>query len=302
MKRALVGLVVAVVGCKFSSEAPTGGGEVDVDAAVSADAPEGVEPDAPAAEDPTAGVDWFTWPVQQPSFGQTSYGTDLNDIGRHLPASYGTQYWDANALTAGHETSHGIHAHLRNYENTTGTRANAFYVLGNKAAFVTEPNIRKSDIKSRIATPLRGPRYQLYLVQQTAWDDTPLYVFDEWNAYINGAEVAIDQVTNGLYTAGWTDAVMGPLEFTAYAIATAKTISELDPQYFASNVQFKRFTAWNIKRAMGLYEQGRVMSQFMWADQDAYAVKLRTGAEAEPLRQFARATWGTAWCQTILGF
>ncbi len=97
-------------------------------------------------------------------------------------------------------------------------------------------------------------------------------------------------------------AVMGPLEFTLYAIATAKTIADLDPQYFASNLQFKRFTAWNIKRAMALYEQGRVMSQFTWADQDAYAVKLRTGVEAEGLRQFARATWGASWCQTILGF
>ena len=33
-----------------------------------------------------------------------------------------------------------------------------------------------------------------------------------------------------------------------------------------------------------------------------YATKLRTGADAEPLRQFARTTWGAAWCQTVLGF
>ena len=79
-------------------------------------------------------------------------------------------------------------------------------------------------------------------------------------------------------------------------------INQLDPQYFATNLQFRRFTAWNIKRAMGLYEQGRVMSEFTWADQDAYAVKLRTGAEAEGLREFARATWGAAWCQQTLGF
>jgi hypothetical protein len=302
MKRALVGLVV-VVGCKLGSESP-GGGAVDVDAAVGiVDAAEGTEPDAPPAFDPTDGVDWYTWPEQQPSFGQMANGPDLNDIGKHLPASYGDQYWfDGDGMTSGHETSHGIHAHLRNYENHTGTRANAFYVLGNRAAFVTEPAIRKSDIKARIPMSLRGPRYQLYLVGQTAWDDTPLYVFDEWNAYINGAEVAIDQVQRGLYTGGWTDAVMGPLEFSAYAIATAKTIAELDPQYFASNLQFKRFTAWNIKRAMALYEQGRVMSQFEWADQDAYAVALRTGADADALRQFARTTWGATWCQTILGF
>lgn len=294
----LVWVATFLAGCNLATPQASGD-DAAPDAAVSVDA---ASPDAPAADDPTAGVVWFTWPEQQPSFGQAAYGTDLVDIGRHLPASYGTQYWDTSAITAAHETSHGIHAHLRNYQNTTGQRANAFYVLGNKAALVIEPNIRKQDIKARIPAPLRGPRYQLYLVEQTAWDDTPLYVFDEWNAYLNGAEVGIDQVQHALYTAGWTDAVMGPLEFTAYAIATAKTVSELDPTYFAANLQFRRFTAWNIKRAMSLFTEGRVMTQFTWVDQDAYATKLRTGAEAEPLRQFARTTWGAAWCQTVLGF
>jgi hypothetical protein len=293
----LVWVATFLGACSFSTPQTTGD---EPDAAISLDA--APDPDAPAVDDPTDGVEWFTWPEQQPTFGQTAYGTDLIDIGRHLPASYGTQYWDASAITAAHETSHGIHAHLRNYLNTTGKRANAFYVLGNKAALVVEPNMRKQDIKARIPVALRGPRYQLYLVEQTAWDDTPLYVFDEWNAYVNGAEVGIDQVQHALYTAGWTDAVMGPLEFTAYAIATAKTVSELDPAYFAANLQFRRFTAWNIKRAMGLFTEGRAMTQFTWADQDAYATKLRTGPEAEPLRQFARTTWGAAWCQAVLGF
>ncbi len=110
-------------------------------------------------------------------------------------------------------------------------------MLGNKAAIVVEPNIRKQDIKPRIPT-----------------------------------------------------------------IATAKTVSELDPTYAATNLQFRRFTAWNIQRAMSLFAQGRVMTQFTWVDQDAYAAKLRTSPEAEPLRQFARTTWGTARCQTVLGF
>ena len=45
-----------------------------------------------------------------------TWGGALTDIADHLPAQYGDQYWDADAITAGHETSHGIHAHLRNYE------------------------------------------------------------------------------------------------------------------------------------------------------------------------------------------
>jgi len=257
--------------------------------------------DGPAAVDPTACVDWYTWAAQQPSLGQASWGTQLTDIAQHLPASYGDQYWSDDAITAGHETSHGISADLRNNHAPPG-HVNAFYVLGNHAAFVTEPAMLKSDIKANIPMVLRGPRYDLYLEQQTEWDDTPLYVFDEWNAYVNGAEVGVGQVQAGLYTGQWTDAVLGPLEFTAYAIATAKTVQDKDPTYYASNTQFRCVTAWQVARAMRLYEAGRSMTQFQYDVQEQYATTLRTAPEASTLRDTARALWGASWTQTVLGF
>ena len=290
-------ILVLLVACKQSDPSPG----TDVDAAVASPDGATVEPDAPAANDPTACVEWFAWGEQQPSLGQASWGTQLIDIARHLPSQYGDQYWFDEPITAAHETSHGIHAHLRNYE-APNYETNAFYVLGNKVAFVAEPNMRKSDIKPHVVTALRGPRYNLYLEQQVAWDDTPLYVFDEWNAYVNGAEVGVGQVQANLYTGQWTDAVMGPLEFTAYAIATAKAIKQKDPNYYATNMQFRCFTAWNIKRAMKLYEAGRVMTQFEWTMQEQYATKLRTASEGEPLREIARELWGADWTQTTLGF
>ena len=260
------------------------------------------DPDGPAANDPTACVQWTSWAAQQPTIGQTAWGTQLIDIAQHLPASYGDQYWSDDAITAGHETTHGIQAHLRNYVAPQSIGYNAFYVLGNKAAIVAEPHMRKSDIKPHIVQALRGSRYQLYLEQQTEWDDTPLYVFDEWTAYINGAEVGVGQVESNLYKGDWTDAVMGPLEFTVYAIATAATIKDKDPTYYNSNMQFRCFPAWNIARAMQLFNAGRTMSQFSWATQDAYATALRTGSGAADLRTFARMTWGATWTQQVLGF
>jgi hypothetical protein len=290
--------VVLLGACGQQHEGAPGGD--DVDASVEVDAQQQT-PDGPAANDPTACVQWFAWAEQQPSLGQPSWGTQLTDIARHIPAQYGDTYWFDEPITAGHETTHGIQAHLRNYEAPPG-HVNAFYVLGNKAAFVVEPDMRKSDIKPQIVSALRGPRYNLYLEQQTEWDDTPLYVFDEWNAYVNGAEVGVGQVQAGLYTGQWTDAVMGPLEFTAYAIATAQTVKIKDPTYYASNMQFRCFTAWNIKRAMALYEAGRTMTQFQWTTQEQYATKLRTMPEAEPLRATARELWGADWTMTVLGF
>jgi hypothetical protein len=223
--RLWLGWILAVVACGHEPDQMHGG---DVDAAVAADA----AADSPAAADPTACVEWFAWPEQQPTLGMPSWGTQLTDIARHIPAQYGDTYWFDEPITAAHETTHGIQAHLRNYEAPPG-KVNAFYVLGNKAAFVVEPAMRKSDIKPHITASLRGPRYDLYLEHQTEWDDTPLYVFDEWNAYVNGAEVGVGQVQAGLYTGQWTDAVMGPLEFTAYALATAAAAKQKDPTYYA---------------------------------------------------------------------
>ena len=302
MRTALVG-VVLLVGCSFKSHsagAPDAAGGDDTSGTGDSGS---VAADAPGdAFDPTAGIDWFIWPEQQ-NLSDPSWGVQLTDIARHLPAQYGQQYWfPGDGLTSGHETTHGIQAHLRNYEAPQDRRYNAFYVLHDHAAFVAEPNMRKSDIAPYIPASLHGDRYATYITGQTDWDDTPLYVFDEWNAYTNGAEVAVGQVQASLYQGQWTDAVMGPLEFVAYAIATAKAASVKDPTYFATNLQFRRFTAWNIARAMNLFNEGRTMTQFTWTHQDDYAHALRTSADADDLRTFARTTWGADWCQAVLGF
>lgn len=298
MRRAAL-LALALSACA-SPTGPAGGG----DDAPAPDADPGA-PDAivvDATPDPGDGVEWFTWPAQQ-ARSDATWGAALTDVANHLPASYGDTYWfDDDGLTSGHETSHGIHAHLRNYEAPSSIGWNALYVLHDRAAFIEEPDIAKHDIQPFIPAALRGSRYQLYLVEQTAWDDSPLYVFDEWNAYINGAEVAIDQATHGLYDDGWTDAVMGPLEFVVYAIATVQAARDGDPTY--DFTQLEAFTAWNIRRAMALYDQGSTMDDFEWDTQDAYAAALRTGnaTGVAALRDFARATWGATWTQDVLGF
>ena len=71
MRSALVGVVL--IGCSAKMQAPATPdadavlGDSAVDAAIAADAPV----DAP---DPTAGVDWFTWPEQQPGLSDATLG------------------------------------------------------------------------------------------------------------------------------------------------------------------------------------------------------------------------------------
>lgn len=248
---------------------------------------------------PTANVAWITWTAQQSRSGG-SWGTALTDIANHLPSSYGSTYDDPDLVTFGHETSHGIHAHLRNYENDTGARANAFYVLGDQAALVEEPDIRKSDMIPYVPASLREFRFGTYVSGASSWDDTPLYIWDEWNAYVNGAEVGVGRVHEGKWNEGWRDQ-SGNFEFVVYAMALAHAVSELDPSYFASHAQFREFLMWNTERAMGLFFEHQSMSEFQSGSVASYYAAFQTASDAEPLRQFIRDTYGDAWAAQILG-
>ncbi len=256
--------------------------------------------DATAKPLPGDGVVWMTWPEQQ-TVSSTTWGPILTDIVRHLPASYGTQYYDSDRITYGHETTHGIHAHLRNNFTPTGKKANAFYVLKNRAAIVIEPNITKAQVAAFVPTSLRESRYATYVTGQTAWNDTPLYLWDEWVAYTNGTEVGVDLAKAGMWNTGWRDGAMGAMELTIYALAVGMAVEKLDATYFAQYTQFREFLAWSSKRAMAAYREGAKQKDFAWDKQDAYYASIRSSADAKDLRQFVRRVYGGAWGQEVLG-
>jgi hypothetical protein len=231
---------------------------------------------------------------------RADWGEALLDITNHEAPGDSNNYNDK--VTLGHETSHGIHAYLRNKNTQPGKRVNAFYVLHDRGVIVEEPKIRKSQVAPFVPPSLRGSRYSTYITGQSAWDDTPLYIFDEWNAYVNGAEVGVDLVNKKLWKDGWRDAVMGPLEFSVYALATAQAVKKLDPTYFSTNKQFLEFVAWNLRRSMDLFLEGSLMSSFTWKTQDDYFRNLRKNPDAEGLRAFARETFGDEWCYFVFWF
>ena len=243
---------------------------------------------------------WITWRAQQ-SRSNAAWGAALTDIINHLPASYGNTYADSDLVTYGHETTHGINSHARNNLNGTMRRANGFYVLNDRVAIIVEPGIRKSAVARYVPASLRGTRYSTYVTGQTAWDDTPLYIFDEWVAYTNGSEVAMNLSRAGLWRYGWRDAVAGTLEFTVYALALGMAVEAGDPSYFRDHTQFRAFLAWNARRAMELFRAGAATESFRYDAQDAMYRALRESADAEALREFARRVWGRAWAAEVLG-
>lgn len=259
-------------------------------------------PDAGSAPPPSVGA------LSCRTYGEThtasgaSWGTVLTDIVRHLPRSYGDTYYDSDHVTYGHETSHGIHSHIRNTMNDTGSRANGFYLPGGRACLVREPSMRKSHVAAHIPSTLRWTRYSLYITGSSAWDDTPLYVWDEWNAYVNGAEVGIDRYDAGLWTSGWRGTVDGVIEFVVYGIAVGMAAAEREPGYFAREPNFLAFLAHELERSMALFRRGQVISVMRWDEQDAYYERLRTGTEAAPMRDWVRARFGAEWTTRVMGF
>ena len=162
-------------------------------------------------------------------------------------------------------------------------------------------HLARAAVASYVPASLRGSRFGTYITGASSWDDTPLYIFDEWVAYTNGSEVAVNLARAGLWRYGWRDGVAGTLEFTAYALALGMAVEAGDPAYFRDHTQFRAFLAWNVRRAMDLYRIGSVIESFRWDTQDAYYRALRESPDAEALRAFARRVYGRPWAAEVLG-
>jgi hypothetical protein len=130
-------------------------------------------------------------------------------------------------------------------------------------------------ISATIPTNLKGSRYQTYFVSQlSGWDDFPLYVFDEWVAYNNGAAVGLEtpagkvdftQQHRELHTVAEnrSDVMVGALEFSVYAMLTCVTIDKYDPS-FLENKQYKEFVAFELRRSIDIYRKGIKLPQYVW--------------------------------------
>lgn len=184
-------------------------------------------------------------------------------------------------------------------------RSYGFYVGGNKAAMVPQPKIRITNVAEMIPQKLRKSRYQLYLVSQaTSWNADPLYLYDEWNAYVNGATTGVElgQKSKAVFedpTVSKTDAVLGCLEFNVYALYTCMAAKELDKTYDFK--QLLEFTAWNSRRSMKVYHDGYKQEAYNWDDHE-YLKFLQTSDDAAKMRAFVIETWGATWANEVFGF
>lgn len=218
---------------------------------------------------------------------ESELGKVLGDIEAHMPA--GHIYKNANdKINWAHETSHGIHSNIRQKFSNLG-KINGFYVLNNKAVVIKEPNTTIRNVATKVPNSLRGGTYNLYLVQQAgSWNDTPLYILDEWSAYTNGSACRLD-----LEMTSRSESVLYMLEFNIYSSCVAWTSQSNDPQ-------LKAFLMFQIERAMSIYKDSSKLGNL--EKSHSYLETMRTSSDAADWRGFCKQYYGADWCLEILGF
>jgi len=231
------------------------------------------------------------------------WGDVLNDIDSHMPA--GHIYADADRVTHSHETTHGINSDLRQafgrsgdtlrkayipreksrsfgsgskpsgvkpievYKHGAG-EINGFYCLEDKACIIPEPRVRITDVAKLVPRSLRGGVYDLYLVKQAgSWNDTPLYLCDEWMGYTNGSACGLDLAEKNLWgNQRRSDTIAYMLEFNVYVLTLAYVISLDDSGY--NDKQFRFFVNWNFERALSFLRKSKQYPAFKDDAHDDY--------------------------------
>src|SRR5438876_9267332 len=213
---------------------------------------------------PGDGVEWINFPDQNEESNE-DWGDFLTDIARHLPNRYGDRYYSDDRITHAHETTHGINSHISNHLRNGRPPAYGFYVGNHQAILLSGPQIKLSQVAALIPASLRGSRYQLYCIdQQKYFEDHPLYLFDEWVAYTNGAHAGVELAEKKQLDMPRNDALIGPMEFSIYALAVAAAAQKHDPEYLRQNQQFREFLAHELRRSLRIYKKGIKLEQFRW--------------------------------------
>lgn len=224
--------------------------------------------------------EWPNWimvgEINQDAQGDSVYADTI----RHCKTW--RQMQDRSKTTTAHECTHGINSQIRNmagasYDiemkmgspspvyktNNGGEQKNGCYLLGGRGIILTEPPIRKREVAAAIPASLRGDRFSTYITGQRAWDDQPLYIFDEWSAYINGAKCGIDMAKRG-ETIEHTDLMRGPIEFACYSLGLMSIVPDPKP--------LLPFFRWQWLNAWKTFQEGK--GTFPFSGQEEYAQRL----------------------------
>ena len=194
-------------------------------------------------------------PVHQVSTIKGPHGDALNHC-----VNYKYFRNPTNSINSTHELTHGINSQIRNKFRMPG-----FYCLEDREIHLPEASGKKSDCIKFIPTDMRYGRYNLYVVGSEDWESSPLYLLDEFVAYLNGAKTML--FMNGKEGKG-TDYLFGAVEFAVYGIATVLA-------HPRQNIE--DFVRWLCVETEQVYLAGR--ANYPWAQADKCYAQLKARPE-----------------------
>jgi len=204
-------------------------------------------------------------------------------------------YSGQSRSTNAHETAHFIHNVLMNAHTiSTKKPMNGFYVLNGKAAVIEEPKMKRSFVKNFVPLKLRSYRWKTYF-EKSDWEDRPLYILDEWSAYIIGGKVCVDDIKNNRHDGKYTDGVSGCLDFTIYSLSLCIAVKKFDPDYWHNNEQFKAFIIFQLIESNKIFLAGRGEELLKSEKQDNLLRNLLDSEEAQPHRDFLNEEFNGLW-------
>lgn len=147
-------------------------------------------------------------------------------------------YRDADPITTVHECTHGVNSMLRNRYGQQ-----CFYVGYKKFVRFPKTGVTLATVAANCR--FKGKGYNIYLVESRQWwNDTGLYLFDEWVAYANSAAVAVYKRTPGQ---SWSR-VASACEFGYYCYV----LVQLVPDSYPMKKELEAFWRWHAQRVVNI--------------------------------------------------
>lgn len=141
-------------------------------------------------------------------------------------------------VTWAHEMAHGASNRLH-----ASTAKHGIYLENGKGIVLSHPKVTIEQVANAVPKDQKGPIFKLYMVEQRKdWNKSPIYLLDEWNAYITGT-IARKQL-------GWekrkeTEAFA--LEMERYCRVMLSVVQKRNPEY--PDIQhLKNFISWQSNR------------------------------------------------------
>jgi hypothetical protein len=209
-----------------------------------------------------------------------------------------------------HETSHGIHAEVRNSAVRSGARAKiqGVYLENGTAAYCYDPQVRQSRVQSFLPQAARGvSRYRTYLTgsQASSWPEA-LHLLDEWGGYINGGRACVEVYRAGQWREGTVDSVDGMIDLMYFCTGAARVVQADAPQWFdaqgESGKALKSLFAVQTERTSKWMAQGMGIANFRAFHAGQLFRHYQSSPDNADNRRFMVAWMGATWTQRVLGF